>query len=128
MAKSARASVVKRNHRNLRAKVFGPAHDARTERLSAKLQELAAKPRPDADKAMDVDASAEQGTESQSANDGAEDMEVDAQGAKMKPVKSQSQSAHKEHRVTKKKERNSMVFASEKARSRRAASKRKTKK
>ena len=56
MAKSVRASVVKRNHRNLRAKVFGPVHDARTARLSAKLQELAAKPKPEAEKVMDVDA------------------------------------------------------------------------
>ena len=63
MAKSARASVVKRNHRNLRAKVFGPAHDARTARLSAKLQALVAKPRPDQDKAMDVDNSAGQAPE-----------------------------------------------------------------
>lgn len=46
MAKSSRASVTKRNHANLRKKVFGPVVDARTERLAAKLQEIAAKPRP----------------------------------------------------------------------------------
>ncbi|PYH77758.1 hypothetical protein BO82DRAFT_368258 [Aspergillus uvarum CBS 121591] len=46
MAKSGRASVIKRNRANLRATVFGPAVDARTERLSAKLQELAAQPKP----------------------------------------------------------------------------------
>lgn len=55
MAKSARASVRKRNNANLRAKVFGPAHDARTERLSAKLQELVSTPKPDEEKIMDVD-------------------------------------------------------------------------
>jgi Protein of unknown function (DUF2423) len=44
MAKSVRSSVKKRNHANLRSKVFGPMADARTERLSAKLQELAAQP------------------------------------------------------------------------------------
>lgn len=55
MAKSARASVVKKNHRNLRATVFGPAHDARTARLSAKLQELVAKPKPETEKPMDLD-------------------------------------------------------------------------
>lgn len=59
MAKSARSSDTKRNHRNLRAKVFGPAHDARTARLSAKLQELAAKPRVTEDKVMEVDHTAE---------------------------------------------------------------------
>jgi hypothetical protein len=55
MAKSARASVVKKNHRKLRATVFGPAHDARTARLSAKLQELAAKPKPETEKPMEID-------------------------------------------------------------------------
>lgn len=47
MAKSVRASVSKRNRANLRKKVFGPVVDARTERLAAKLQELASQPRPD---------------------------------------------------------------------------------
>ncbi|CAG8901915.1 unnamed protein product [Penicillium egyptiacum] len=48
MAKSVRASVSKRNRANLRKKVFGPLVDARTERLAAKLQELASQPRPEA--------------------------------------------------------------------------------
>lgn len=58
MAKSARASTKKRNNANLRSKVFGPAHDARTERLSAKLQELANTPKPEQEgkKDMDVDS------------------------------------------------------------------------
>lgn len=55
MAKSARASSKKRNHANLRKKVFGPAHDARTERLSAKLQEIANTAKPDDEKPMEVD-------------------------------------------------------------------------
>ncbi|KAL3483574.1 hypothetical protein BJX62DRAFT_244765 [Aspergillus germanicus] len=46
MAKSVRASVQKRNKAKLRATVFGPVVDARTERLSAKLQELASQPKP----------------------------------------------------------------------------------
>ncbi|BCS17963.1 DUF2423 domain-containing protein [Aspergillus puulaauensis] len=46
MAKSVRASVQKRNKAKLRSTVFGPAVDARTERLSAKLQELASQPKP----------------------------------------------------------------------------------
>lgn len=46
MAKSVRASVQKRNKAKLRSAVFGPAVDARTERLSAKLQELASQPKP----------------------------------------------------------------------------------
>lgn len=47
MAKSVRASVSKRNRANLRKKVFGPVVDARTERLAAKLQELASQPKPE---------------------------------------------------------------------------------
>lgn len=46
MAKSIRASVSKRNRANLRKKIAGPAVDARTERLAAKLQELASQPKP----------------------------------------------------------------------------------
>jgi len=49
MAKSARASETKRNHAKLRATVFGPVSDARTARLSAKLQELASQPKPPQD-------------------------------------------------------------------------------
>lgn len=53
MAKSVRASVSKRNSANLRKKVFGPVDAARTERLSAKLQELASQPKPDAGKSVE---------------------------------------------------------------------------
>jgi hypothetical protein len=45
MAKSVRSSTRKRNSAQLRSTVFGPAADARTARLSAKLQELSAQPR-----------------------------------------------------------------------------------
>lgn len=55
MAKSVRASVSKRNRANLRKKFFGPVVDARTERLSAKLQELASQPRPEKE-GMDVES------------------------------------------------------------------------
>jgi hypothetical protein len=48
MAKSIRASVSKRNRATLRKNFFGPIVDARTERLHAKLQELADKPKPEA--------------------------------------------------------------------------------
>jgi hypothetical protein len=46
MAKSSRAGSVKANNRRLKATVFGPVESARTERLSAKLLELAAQPKP----------------------------------------------------------------------------------
>ena len=46
MAKGLRSSVKKANRSKLRARVFGPVENARTERLSAKLLELAAEPKP----------------------------------------------------------------------------------
>ena len=44
MAKGLRSSKNKANNMKLRAKVFGPIENARKERLSAKLLELASKP------------------------------------------------------------------------------------
>lgn len=62
MAKSVRASVSKRNSANLRSKVFGPVDDARTARLSAKLQELASQPKPDAGKSNENEDQMKTGT------------------------------------------------------------------
>ncbi|KAI1331283.1 hypothetical protein F5Y16DRAFT_298474 [Xylariaceae sp. FL0255] len=47
MAKSSRASSRKANNQRLKAKVFGPVEAARSERLSARLLELAAQPKPE---------------------------------------------------------------------------------
>lgn len=44
MAKGLRSSVKKSNRAKLRTRVFAPVEDARTERLSKKLLELADKP------------------------------------------------------------------------------------
>ncbi|TVY28641.1 hypothetical protein LHYA1_G002344 [Lachnellula hyalina] len=58
MAKGARASTNKANNVKLKANVFGPVENARTERLSAKLLELASQPKPKPAKAeidMDVE-------------------------------------------------------------------------
>lgn len=55
MAKGLRASVKKNNKSKLRSKVFGPVVDARTERLSAKLLELAQQAKP-AKSEMEVDS------------------------------------------------------------------------
>jgi hypothetical protein len=46
MAKGARASTKKSNNQKLKSRVFGPVEIARTERLSAKLLELASQPKP----------------------------------------------------------------------------------
>jgi len=45
MAKSSRASSRKSNNQKLKKNVFGPIETARAERLSAKLLELASKPK-----------------------------------------------------------------------------------
>ncbi|KAK5065066.1 hypothetical protein LTR84_000901 [Exophiala bonariae] len=127
MAKSARSSNTKRNNRNLRAKVFGPAHDARTARLSAKLQEIAAKPRPTDDKVMQVDESAEQGGQDQDQSLGAivsDDMDLDGLQAKSKKPKVDHKQRRKEHKVSKRKPKHQMVFSSERARKAKLASKR----
>jgi hypothetical protein len=55
MAKSSRASVKKRNNRQLAKRVFGPVEAARNERLSAKLMELASQPKPEREVEMMVD-------------------------------------------------------------------------
>lgn len=47
MAKSSRASSRKANNQRLKANVFGPVEIARNARLSAKLLELAAAPKPE---------------------------------------------------------------------------------
>lgn len=54
MAKGQRASTVKRNNSALRAK-FAPIYDARTARLSAKLQEIVSQPKPAREEVMEVD-------------------------------------------------------------------------
>jgi hypothetical protein len=59
MAKGLRSSSKKSNKTKLRARVFGPVEAARTERLSAKLLELAQQPKP-ARGEMDLDADAEE--------------------------------------------------------------------
>lgn len=46
MAKSSRASSVKKNNQRLKKTVFGPVETARNERLSAKLMALASQPKP----------------------------------------------------------------------------------
>ncbi|BCR89069.1 DUF2423 domain-containing protein [Aspergillus chevalieri] len=107
MAKSARASETKRNHAKLRATVFGPVSDARTARLSAKLQELASQPKPPQDEkkmnqedAIETDKPA--GAEKPEAS---EEMDIDkATGASTK------NRSNKSGRIQKRHKKNSIVF------------------
>jgi hypothetical protein len=54
MAKGARSSTRKANNAKLKSRVFGPVETARTERLSAKLLELASQPKKRDDVVMEV--------------------------------------------------------------------------
>lgn len=54
MAKSARSSTRKANNQRLKANVFGPVESARAERLSAKLLEIAAQPKPVHEEDMNI--------------------------------------------------------------------------
>ncbi|RVX68084.1 hypothetical protein B0A52_08223 [Exophiala mesophila] len=132
MAKSARSSDTKRNNANLRKRVFGPAADARTARLSAKLQELAAKSRPTDDKIMEVDSASVQREKDQKkdqqslSKDNDQDMDLDGQEAqpgRSKKAEKKRIAANKIHKVSKRKPRNQMVFSSERARKAKMASK-----
>lgn len=133
MAKSQRASTRKRNNAVLRSKLFGPAVDARTERLSAKLQELATKPKADQERTMEVDEQEapkeEVSTSAEEVDEGRhtlapglsqhtnlrEEMDVDAQHSKPKPHRksatSNKPSRFSKHRILKpKKARNNVIF------------------
>ncbi|KAJ5205615.1 hypothetical protein N7491_003755 [Penicillium cf. griseofulvum] len=99
MAKSVRASVSKRNRANLRKKVFGPLVDARTERLAAKLQELAAQPRPEPPKKSMKEQEIEAAAKAQTGD--SEEMDIDTLKSKKKPER-----VHKRNQ----KPRNSIVF------------------
>merc|ERR1711981_1356082 len=103
MAKGLRASVTKRNKSKLRSRVFGPTEDARTERLSAKLLELAQQPKATQDTEMLVDgqSSKDQSTTTdvedteKAAGSAADDMEIDSGAGKVKPAHSSSSKSSK---------------------------------
>ncbi|RDW89322.1 hypothetical protein BP6252_01354 [Coleophoma cylindrospora] len=82
MAKGARASTIKSNNAKLKSKVFGPVENARTERLSAKLLELAQQPKPSkvADLTLEAEdgASADDNVAPAAASKIADSMEVDS--------------------------------------------------
>ena len=76
MAKGLRASVNKRNKSKLRDRVFGPVEAARTERLSAKLLELAQQPKPARDTEMLVDGKSSEGVATEEAEKIQDEAEV----------------------------------------------------
>lgn len=102
MAKSARASSRKANNVKLKRNVFGPVEAARTDRLSAKLMELIAQPKPVHEEAKKEDAMEEDPTPSDQLKEEESAMDVDA-GAK----KTSSKRIQKRRTVKK----GSIVFA-----------------
>ncbi|KAF2261186.1 hypothetical protein CC78DRAFT_608772 [Lojkania enalia] len=61
MAKGLRSSVKKSNKTKLRSRVFGPVEAARTERLAAKLLELAQQPKPERPQKPDMEIDSTEG-------------------------------------------------------------------
>lgn len=118
MAKSARASTTKRNNANLRKKVFGPAHDARTERLSARLQELAAAPKPESEKPMEVDADNIDKSEQTDENKSTDVDMANTPAVLRSRTKSASNKIIKKKKIPRK-AKHAMVFASDTARKKR---------
>ncbi|KAE8388875.1 hypothetical protein BDV23DRAFT_158279 [Aspergillus alliaceus] len=126
MAKSVRASVQKRNKAKLRATVFGPVVDARTERLSAKLQELASQPKPEdqgkSDMALDTQENPEENAETK-ISQASEDMEID--NGSMKSTQSRSHKAGRIHkRHSNRKNRSSIVFRPQQSKNKKGSKKR----
>ncbi|KAF3403472.1 hypothetical protein F1880_009489 [Penicillium rolfsii] len=109
MAKSVRASVSKRNRAALRKKVFGPVVDARTERLAAKLQEIASQPKPEAPEKtkMEIEADETAGqNDAEKATAADEEMDIDNKSTKTRSAKSgRVQKQHRNRRT-----RPSIVF------------------
>ncbi|KAF4468654.1 family UPF0642 [Fusarium albosuccineum] len=101
MAKSSRSSTRKANNRRLVANVFGPAEDARAERLSAKLLELAKQPKPESSDVNMNTQEDDEGTNTKDPVQQEETMEVDS----VKP----SSGRIEKRRVDKRKQKSSKI-------------------
>ncbi|KAI1393484.1 uncharacterized protein F4822DRAFT_423952 [Hypoxylon trugodes] len=103
MAKSARSSTRKANNQRLKSKVFGPVESARAERLSAKLLELAAQPKPP--KPESDEMRIEDGGEVVATTTDAQDNSMDVDTVKPAPSKRSDKK-----RIEKRKTRSKIVF------------------
>ncbi|KAI1202577.1 hypothetical protein F5X97DRAFT_214406 [Nemania serpens] len=116
MAKSSRASSRKSNNQRLKANVFGPVEIQRNARLSAKLLELAAAPKPARadDESMNVveaDANAaldDGGAGAEGAGVGAAETAMDIDTGKAAAASSKSSSS--KGRIEKRKKTSKIVF------------------
>ncbi|KAJ5884134.1 uncharacterized protein N7473_011020 [Penicillium subrubescens] len=124
MAKSVRASVSKRNRANLRKTVFGPIVDARTERLAAKLQEIASQPKPEAPKKKEMDIEADETADQNDAEKATpvgEEMDIDNKSTKTRSAKSGRVQKQPRNRKT----RPSIVFSKPVSKNKKGGPKRK---
>ncbi|KAI1159056.1 hypothetical protein F5B18DRAFT_656037 [Nemania serpens] len=117
MAKSSRASSRKSNNQRLKANVFGPVEIQRNARLSAKLLELAAAPKPvrvddestNISLEVDTNAAIDNGSAgAEGAGVAAETVAMDIDTGKAATVSSKSSS--KKGRVEKRKKTSKIVF------------------
>ncbi|KAI1429326.1 hypothetical protein F5Y12DRAFT_710232 [Xylaria sp. FL1777] len=114
MAKSSRASTRKANNQRLKSKVFGPVEAERNARLSAKLLELAAAPKPElADSEsmnivdVDADATSSKNAEKEGAAvAGESSMDIDT----AKSAATSSKSMSKKGRIEKRRKTSKIVF------------------
>ncbi|KAI0195389.1 hypothetical protein EV127DRAFT_185062 [Xylaria flabelliformis] len=112
MAKSSRASSRKANNQRLKAKVFGPVETERNARLSAKLLELAAAPKPEQveSESMNIVEDTDAGNNSNAEKEGAtaadETMDVDI----TKTAATSGESSSKKGRIEKRRKTSKIVF------------------
>ncbi|KAJ9155772.1 hypothetical protein NKR19_g4417 [Coniochaeta hoffmannii] len=112
MAKSARASKVKSNNQRLKKNVFGPVEAARTERLSAKLQELISQPKPsEAKKEVEMqDVDAEDVADKASTANADDTMEVDSGASKPQTKRRKGASVGRKGIEKRKAKKSAIVF------------------
>ncbi|KAK5134899.1 hypothetical protein LTR08_005989 [Meristemomyces frigidus] len=119
MAKSARASSVKKNNTGLKKRVFGPVEIARSERLSAKLLALAQQPKPPRPEKMEVEKDGRKDVGAKEDKTADETMDVDGavstakKGNGFRLARNVKQRDHKAARVgksTHRKPRNNILF------------------
>ncbi|OLN81580.1 hypothetical protein CCHL11_05481 [Colletotrichum chlorophyti] len=107
MARSARSSTLKKNNQALKKNVFGPVEQARAERLSAKLLELAKQPKPERE--TDVNMETDEQDSAQTTGDVAEEKAEKADENRME-VDSAKSKRRTSGRIQKKKKTNKIVF------------------
>ncbi|KAI0481664.1 hypothetical protein F4859DRAFT_428801 [Xylaria cf. heliscus] len=117
MAKSSRASSRKANNQRLKANVFGPVETERNARLSAKLLELAAAPKPEradnesmniVDDTADADNAEKEGATA--ADETAMDVDAAKTAAPSSKSSSSSSSSSKKGRIEKRRKTSKIVF------------------